>query len=105
MLYLREERNTCVKGFNFATIGDYFNRFYSENLPFELTEAQKKVIREIRKDMGSGKQMNRKRLPETLARSPPRFSTPTIPFPSISLWQGSHVPQLPYASRSPNFLS
>jgi len=59
MLYLREERNVCVKGFNFATVGDYFNRFYSEYLPFELTDAQKRVIREIRKDMGSGKQMNR----------------------------------------------
>jgi len=59
MLYLREERNTFVRGFNFATVGDCFNRFYSEYLPFELTDAQKRVIREIRKDMGSGKQMNR----------------------------------------------
>jgi len=59
MLYLREERNTSVKGFNFTTVGDYFNRFYAEHLPFELTEAQKRVIREIRKDMGSSKQMNR----------------------------------------------
>jgi len=59
MLYLREERNTYVKGFNFTTVGDCFNRFYSEYLPFELTDAQKRVIREIRKDMGSGKQMNR----------------------------------------------
>ena len=59
MLYLREERNACVKGFNFTTVGDYFNRFYSEYLPFELTDAQKRVIREIRKDMGSGRQMNR----------------------------------------------
>ena len=59
MLYLREERNTYVRGFNFTTVGDYFNRFYSEYLPFEMTEAQKRVIREIRKDMGSGKQMNR----------------------------------------------
>ena len=59
MLYLREERNTCVKGFNFTTVGNHFNKFYSEHLPFELTDAQKRVIREIRKDMGSGKQMNR----------------------------------------------
>jgi len=59
MLYLREERNTCIKGFHFATVGDYFNRFYSEYLPFELTQAQKRVIREIRRDMGSGRQMNR----------------------------------------------
>ena len=59
MLYLREERNTLVKGFHFSTVGDYFNRFYSDYLPFELTDAQKRVIREIRTDMGSGKQMNR----------------------------------------------
>ena len=59
MLYLREERNTVVKGFNFKTVGNYFNLFYSEYMPFELTEAQKRVIREIRKDMGSGQQMNR----------------------------------------------
>jgi len=59
MLYLREERNTYVKGFNFKTVGDYFNRFYKEFLPFELTEAQKRVIKEIRRDMGSGRQMNR----------------------------------------------
>ena len=59
MLYLRQERNNYVKGFNFAVVGDYFNLFYSKYLPFELTGAQKRVIREIRKDMGSGKQMNR----------------------------------------------
>ena len=59
MLYLREERNIHVKGFYFATVGDYFHRFYSEYLPYELTNAQKRVIREIRKDMGSGQQMNR----------------------------------------------
>ncbi|MDR1156233.1 MAG: ATP-dependent DNA helicase RecG [Bacteroidales bacterium] len=59
MLYLREERNTYIKGFNFTIVGDYFNRFYSEYLPFELTGAQKRVIREIRRNMGSGKQMNR----------------------------------------------
>ncbi len=59
MLYLREERNTYIKGFNFTQVGENFNRFYSECLPFELTDAQKKVIREIRKDMGSGRQMNR----------------------------------------------
>jgi len=59
MLYLREERNTFVRGFNFTTVGDCFNRFYSEYLPFELTNAQKRVIREIRMDTGSGKQMNR----------------------------------------------
>jgi ATP-dependent DNA helicase RecG len=40
-------------------VGDIFNEFYEKFLPFTLTEAQKRVIREIRRDMGSGKQMNR----------------------------------------------
>lgn len=48
-----------VRGHAFVKVGEKFNRFYSENLPFELTDAQKKVMREIRVDMGSGKQMNR----------------------------------------------
>ncbi len=46
-------------GFRFEIIGDIFNRFYHECLPFELTNAQKRVLREIRADVGSGKQMNR----------------------------------------------
>lgn len=46
-------------GFRFDTIGEAFNRFYRECLPFELTQAQKRVLREIRTDVGSGKQMNR----------------------------------------------
>jgi ATP-dependent DNA helicase RecG len=46
-------------GFKFNKIGDYLNLFYKNQLPFELTNAQKKVIREIRSDLGSGKQMNR----------------------------------------------
>ncbi len=48
-----------VNGRKFSQIGDYFNRFYHEKLPFELTNAQKKVMKEIRTDMGSGLQMNR----------------------------------------------
>jgi len=48
-----------IKGHIFTRIGERFNRFYSENLPFEMTEAQKRVMREIRKDLGSGIQMNR----------------------------------------------
>ncbi len=52
-------RSKTIAGFRFAKIGDYFNRFYKECLPFELTGAQKRVIREIRQDVGSGKQMNR----------------------------------------------
>lgn len=47
------------RGFVFNRIGDNFNGFYHNNLPFALTEAQKRVIREIRHDMGSGRQMNR----------------------------------------------
>ena len=43
----------------FPRIGSHFNRFYSEVLPFSLTEAQKQVIREIRDDMRTGRQMNR----------------------------------------------
>jgi len=52
-------RTQRFKGFNFESIGHYFNAFYKEFLPFDLTEAQKRVIREIRADVGSGKQMNR----------------------------------------------
>ncbi len=46
-------------GFIFDRVGNYFNTFYNNNLPFELTGAQKKVIREIRRDLGKGLQMNR----------------------------------------------
>lgn len=52
-------RSHNVNGLIFSKVGDYLNTFYKEHLPFELTEAQKRVIKEIRKDMGSGKQMNR----------------------------------------------
>ena len=48
-----------MKGIVFPFVGDYFNTFYKEYLPFELTNAQKRVAREIRADMGSGRQMNR----------------------------------------------
>jgi ATP-dependent DNA helicase RecG len=53
--YLKEK----IQGIRFDKVGKYFNDFYQQHLPFELTSAQKKVIREIRADMGSGKQMNR----------------------------------------------
>lgn len=46
-------------GFQFLHIGEHFNRFYQECIPFELTNAQKRVLKEIRADVGSGKQMNR----------------------------------------------
>ncbi|MBN2765113.1 MAG: ATP-dependent DNA helicase RecG [Paludibacteraceae bacterium] len=52
-------REQNFKGFIFGKIDHYFNTFYKEYLPFELTEAQKRVIREIRTDVGTGKQMNR----------------------------------------------
>jgi ATP-dependent DNA helicase RecG len=47
------------RGYVFSRVGESFNSFYHNNLPFPLTEAQKRVIREIRKDTGSGRQMNR----------------------------------------------
>ncbi|MDE6831907.1 MAG: ATP-dependent DNA helicase RecG, partial [Muribaculaceae bacterium] len=53
------KRNKALRGLHFARIGRFFNQFYSECLPFELTGAQKRVIKEIRNDMGSGRQMNR----------------------------------------------
>jgi len=46
-------------GAQFPIVGDIFNTFYNEKLPFELTNAQKKVIKEIRRDLGKGTQMNR----------------------------------------------
>jgi ATP-dependent DNA helicase RecG len=48
-----------IKGFNFDKVGTLFNEFYSHHLPFELTNAQKRVLKEIRADLGSNAQMNR----------------------------------------------
>jgi ATP-dependent DNA helicase RecG len=48
-----------LAGFQFARIADFFNHFYTQCLPFELTGAQKRVLKEIRADVGSGRQMNR----------------------------------------------
>jgi len=56
---IRSERHRKSKGVVFGRVGDLFNRFYREHLPFELTGAQKRVIREIRTDTGAGHQMNR----------------------------------------------
>ncbi len=50
---------TKIKGYRFETVGPYFNTFYKEHLPFELTNAQKRVLKEIRIDMDSNAQMNR----------------------------------------------
>lgn len=59
LLQLRTRRKDSVRGFVFEKIGDNFNRFYQEKLPFQLTGAQKRVIKEIRADLAVGKQMNR----------------------------------------------
>ena len=56
--YASDQRRK-YRGYVFSHIGEVFNDFYHNHLPFPLTEAQKRVIREIRKDMGSGRQMNR----------------------------------------------
>ena len=56
--YASDQRRK-YRGYVFARVGQCFNTFYSERLPFALTEAQKRVIREIRRDVGSGRQMNR----------------------------------------------
>ena len=56
---IRSKRHTFSKGFVFEKVSDLFNTFYNNNLPFRLTDAQKRVLKEIRKDIGSGKQMNR----------------------------------------------
>lgn len=52
-------RKQKIKGFNFDQVGELFNEFYEEHLPFELTWAQKRVVKEIRSDLGSNAQMNR----------------------------------------------
>ncbi|MCL4113424.1 UNVERIFIED_CONTAM: hypothetical protein GTU68_023130 [Idotea baltica] len=52
-------RKQKIKGFNFDQVGEIFNDFYQNHLPFELTNAQKRVIKEIRADLGSNAQMNR----------------------------------------------
>ena len=56
--YVKERRNK-FRGLAFEKVGEIFNTFYSKNLPFALTGAQKRVIKEMRRDMGSGRQMNR----------------------------------------------
>lgn len=59
LMRFRDNRSRKFRGFVFSTVGDKFNTFYFNHLPFALTEAQKRVIKEIRRDLGSGKQMNR----------------------------------------------
>ena len=55
----KQHRKESIKGIPFPKIGTYFNRFFHEHLPFPLTEAQKRVVREIRADLNSEAQMNR----------------------------------------------
>jgi len=59
VLQLKYNRKLQFKGYKFSKVGDYFNTFFNKKLPFELTGAQKRVIKEIRKDFASGKQSNR----------------------------------------------
>ena len=59
ILRYAKDRQRKYRGYVFETVGEIFNTFYSKNLPFELTGAQKRVLREIRQDVGYGKQMNR----------------------------------------------
>jgi len=56
---LRSTRHRFSRGNVFATVGNHFNDFYHHHLPFPLTGAQKRVLKELRQDMGSGRQMNR----------------------------------------------
>lgn len=59
ILRYSKDRQRKYRGYVFETVGEVFNTFYSKNLPFELTGAQKRVLKEIRQDVGCGKQMNR----------------------------------------------
>lgn len=59
LLLLKRHRQATLAGFTFEAVGTIFHTFYTQHLPFELTEAQKRVMREVRRDMGSGRQMNR----------------------------------------------
>lgn len=59
ILRYAHNRQKKYRGYVFSKIGNTFNNFYNNCLPFELTNAQKRVIKEIRTDLGSGRQMNR----------------------------------------------
>jgi ATP-dependent DNA helicase RecG len=59
LLKLKAFREDQFKGFVFSTVGNHFNEFYKNHLPFPLTNAQKRVVKEIRQDTGSGKHMSR----------------------------------------------
>ncbi|MEM9991651.1 MAG: ATP-dependent DNA helicase RecG [Bacteroidota bacterium] len=59
LLQLKSKRKSVVRGYVFANIGQVFNTFFKTKLPFELTNAQKRVLKEIRRDLKGGVQMNR----------------------------------------------
>jgi ATP-dependent DNA helicase RecG len=59
LVQLNKNRKTSLRGFEFPLVGDLFNNFFHHHLPFQLTQAQKKVIKEIRADLANGQQMNR----------------------------------------------
>ena len=59
LLNLKQDRYKKFKGHPFLVVGENFNQFFYHHLPFELTGAQKRVVKEIRKDVGSGRQMSR----------------------------------------------
>ena len=59
ILRYAKDRQKRYRGYIFEKVGDVFNTFYTKNLPFQLTGAQKRVLKEIRNDVGSGRQMNR----------------------------------------------
>lgn len=59
ILRYAKDRQRKYRGYIFEKVGEVFNTFYSRNLPFELTNAQKRVLKEIRRDVGMGIQMNR----------------------------------------------
>ncbi|GHT22636.1 ATP-dependent DNA helicase RecG [Bacteroidia bacterium] len=59
ILRVTKYREKRIAGLRFSQVGEYFNHFYFNHLPFELTGAQKRVVKEIRQDANSGRQMNR----------------------------------------------
>jgi len=59
MIYNKRARKAAQRGHVFSQVGQYFNSFYQNHLPFELTDAQKRVVKEMREDMRTGQQMNR----------------------------------------------
>ena len=59
LLKRHRDNKTKIRGYEFSRVGNLFNTYYKNHLPFDLTNDQKKVVKEIRKDLGTGSQMNR----------------------------------------------